>query len=123
MTIIEAINRTDELKPNSYTRLQKIGWLSTLDGMIHRDIIMTHQDPDPAEFAGYDDTTDIETELLVGAPFEDLYIYWLESRIDYYNGETARYNNSITTFNSAYLTFQNDYNRNHQPVGKEMKYW
>ena len=46
MTIIEAINRIDELKPNSYTYLEKIGWLSKLDGTIKKNIIDTHEDGD-----------------------------------------------------------------------------
>ena len=46
MTIIEAINRIDELKPNNYTYLEKIGWLSKLDGAIKKNIIDTHEDGD-----------------------------------------------------------------------------
>ena len=42
MTIIEAINKNDLLKPNNFTQMDKIIWLSTLDGIIKKEIIDTH---------------------------------------------------------------------------------
>ena len=44
MTIIEAINKVDSLKPNGYTQSDKVGWLSVLDGAIKRSVIDTHDD-------------------------------------------------------------------------------
>ena len=43
MTIMEAINRIDAIKPNGYPQLEKIRWLSTLDGNIKANIIDTHE--------------------------------------------------------------------------------
>ena len=42
MTILEAINRVDTTKPNSYTQPEKVDWLSTLDGIIKKELIDTH---------------------------------------------------------------------------------
>ena len=43
MTIIEAIHRINTVKPNSYDQALKIKWLSTLDGIIKKEIIDTHE--------------------------------------------------------------------------------
>lgn len=123
MTIIEAINRVDELKPNSYTQIEKIRWLSKLDGIIKKAIIDTHEDGDAITFDGYNEDTATDTELLVKAPYDEIYVYWLESRIDYHNGEYGRYNNTVTTYNAAYSAFERFYNRAHMPKGNKFNFF
>ena len=123
MKIIDAINKINSLKPNSYNDTEKIDWLSTLDGMIKREIIDTHDGGESVSFSGYNSGTSTETELLVPAPYDDIYVYWLESKIDYYNGEYTKYNNSITRFNEAYSQYFNDYNRNNMPKQTKVKYF
>lgn len=116
MTITEAITQVDTLKPNAYSTTDKISWLSRLDGMVKRLIIDTHEGGEDVIFSGYDSDTDMETELLVAAPFDDIYLRWLEAQIDYSNAEFNKYNNSILMFNSAFDVFSNYYNRNHMPA-------
>ena len=118
MTIIEAISRIDVLKPNSYPQSEKIKWLSTLDGIIKNELIDTHDGGDTISFTGYNDNTLLTTELLVPAPYDEVYLYWLESKIDYYNGEMIKYNNSITMFNTAYSNYEKIYNRDNMPKRK-----
>lgn len=123
MKIIEAINRIDSLKHNTYTQNEKVAWLSRLDSMVKRLIIDTHEDGEDITFTGYDDTTDPETELLVPAPFDEMYLRWLEAQIDYTNGEYDKYNNSVLMYQAAYDGYANDYNRNHMPKGKKIKFF
>lgn len=123
MKIIDAINKINSLKPNSYNDTEKIDWLSTLDGMIKREIIDTHDGGESFSFSGYNYGTSTETELLVPAPYDDIYVCWLESKINYYNGEYTKYNNSITRFNEAYSQYFNDYNRNNMPKQTKVKYF
>lgn len=123
MTIIEAIQAVDSLKPNSYSELEKIQWLSELDGTIKAEIIDTHEDGEEITFNGYDETTLLETELIVTAPYDRLYKSWLESRIDYANGDYKRYNNSVTVFNTDYLSYQRAYNKKHMPKGTKIKFF
>ena len=123
MTIIEAINRIDAIKPNSYSQAEKIRWLSTLDGVIKTNIIDTHEGAEAVSFDGYTDETNIATKLLVPAPYDEIYLFWLESKIDYWNGEMGRYNNSISMYNTAYAEFEKYYNRTHMPKGKKFKFF
>lgn len=123
MKIIEAIQAVDTLKPNTYSELEKIQWLSKLDSTIKTEIIDTHDGADDITFNGYDENTSLETELLVKAPYDDIYVSWLESRIDYANGEYAKYNNSTTVFNTAYTSFERYYNKSHMPKGTKIQYF
>lgn len=117
MTIIDAINTIDAIKPNTYTQAEKLAWLSTLDEMIKKEIIDTHEGAEAVDFHGYDEDTDVSAPLLVPAPYDEIYLFWMESKIDYWNGESSRYNNSITMFNNAYASYQEYYNRMHRPLG------
>ena len=117
MTILEAINTVDGQKFNTYTTVEKLAWLSRLDSLVKRMIIDTHEGWESVSFGGYDDKTPMDTELLVPEPFDEIYLLWLEARIDYANGEYDKYNNSITMYNAAYDAYANYYNRNNMPLG------
>ena len=123
MTITEAINKIDSLKHNTYSQSDKVDWLSRLDAMVKKHIIDTHEGAEDVSFKGYDDLTELSTELLVPAPYDEMYLRWMEAQIDYHNGEYNKYNNAILTFNADYESYQNYYNRTHMPKGKSFKYF
>lgn len=123
MTIIEAINRVDAVKPNGYSQLEKIKWLSTLDGIVKAEIIDTHEGAEGVTFNGYEEETLITTQLLIPAPYDDIYIHYLEMKIDYANGEYGKYNNSTAIYNASYAAFERYYNRSHMPNGKKFKFF
>ena len=123
MTIMDAIYRLDEIKPNNYHQTEKLHWLSSLDGVIKSEIIDTHEGGEDIVFSGYDDNANMKTELLVPPPFDDIYLKWLEAQIDYANGEYGKYNNSLIAYNDAYDLYQKHYNRTHMPKGTKFKYF
>ena len=116
MTIAEVIAKVDALKPNTYTTEDKVDWLSTLDSRVMSQIILTHGRKCPRFFYGYDSTADQETELLVPAPYDEMYLRWLEAMIDYHNSDDDRYNNAIMLFNNAYEGYKKHYTRTHMPL-------
>lgn len=126
MTIIEAITETDALKPNMYGKPDKVRWLSRLDGRIMVEIFNTHEYNDgeePPEFEEYTVDTPDDTELLVPAPYDEIYIRWLEAQIDYANREFDSFNASNAMFDSVYTAFRNAYNRTHMPKGHRRIYY
>ena len=123
MTIFEAITKINNLKPNGYSDGDKVAWLSELDGQIKTEIIDTHEGGENVTFAPYDEDTDTNTELLVSAPYDDMYIKWLEAKIDYSNNEYARYNITSDAFNSVYAAFARYYNRHHMPIKTKLKFF
>lgn len=126
MTILEAIAEADALKPNMYQDPDKIRWLSRLDGRIQREILDTHEyneGEEPPEFDGYTQDTSGETELLVPAPYDEMYVRWLEAQVDYANREFDAFNNSNAMFESVFASFRNAYNRSHMPRGHRKVYY
>ena len=122
MTIIDAINRADRLKPNTYSQQDKVRWLSNLDGVVKREIIDTHEGGEDVIFEGYNDETLLTTELLIPAPYDEVYVRYLEMQIDYANGEYAKYNNSAAAYNTAFSAFEKYYNRDHMPRSKGTRF-
>ena len=123
MKIIEAINGIDTLNHNTYSEPEKVKWLSRVDWMVKKHVIDTHEGAEDVTFTGYDDLTDLNTELLVPAPHDEMYLRWMEAQIHYHNGEYGKYNNAIDMFNTTYEDYKRHYNRTHMPKGKQFKYF
>lgn len=126
MTISEAIAEIDSQKINAYEHEKKIKWLDRLDNRIYNEIILTHEYNDGEEevtFSGYNADTDMDTELLVGEHYAEMYVRWLEAQIDYNNMEYDAFNNCNSVFESIYSSFRNAYNQSHLPVQCRKKYF
>ena len=117
MKINEAISRIDNLKPNDYSENNKIGWLSELDTQVKTEILDTYVGSENIIFEGYTEDTSKETKLLVPEPFSEMYIHYLNAKIDYYNGEFNKYNANISMFNTVFENFQAHYSRTHDSKG------
>lgn len=115
MTIIEAINQVDGIKFNTYSQEDKVRWLSSIDAKITAVLEGAYPSPMGVS-APYDPNTDMERELLLGSPWDEMYIRWMEAMIDYNNGETDSYNRSITLFNNLYQNFCDWYIRRNMPA-------
>ena len=116
MKIGEAITTLDELKANTYTRQNKIMWLSRLDNMVTVNVLRHYVGNEEFEFTGYDENTDPETELLMPEPFAEAYIRYMSAQIDLHNADYEEYNNTVELFNEMYQQFKNWYNRNHTAI-------
>lgn len=113
MTIIQAIQQVDGLKPNTYSTKQKILWLSRLEAMVKTLVIDAHEGGEKILFGEFTEDTDLETVLFLAAPFDVAYLYWLEAQIHYANEEIGLYNNAMGMFHAAFRAYQADYKRNH----------
>ena len=124
MTIAKALERADQLKPNMVKRKMKIDWLSELDGLLHREIILKHEHTEEQDtFTGYNEETDQGQELLAPFPYDEIYTFWLLSKIDLNNMEYDRYSNDRILFNNAYDTLSDYWTREHMPItyAKELR--
>ena len=111
MKIREVITNVDDLKPNAYSEEDKKRWLKEIETKIYKEIVMTHEDA-----CEMTDFTNENSNLIAQTPYDTLYITYVCAKIDFYNNETARYNNQMMMFNQEYFEFGNWYNRNHMPI-------
>lgn len=119
MTIQEAIDTIDTLKPNMIENHQKVAWLSDLDGMIWREIIMKHEGvPEGVCFDGYDQDTEFGVTLLAPEPYADIYRHYMATQIDIATRETNEYTKDMLLFNNAWQTLCDYWTREHMPKSK-----
>lgn len=111
MTPNKAIEIVDGLKPNSYDEETKLRWINELEGMVERLVI---QDK---EFTPYAYPADMDKELLVPSPFDNVYTAYLEAKIDFYNKEYGNYNNSVAMFEASFTEYKKAYIREHKARG------
>ena len=126
MKISEAIQEVDNLKPNEYGYEDKINWLSRLDRQIKLEIYDTHElleDEAEIELNGYTADTPSDTELLVPAPYDEMYVHYLAAQIDYYNREYDGFQATNAMFGTCYDSFRNKYNATHRPKSTKKIYF
>ncbi|MBO7240224.1 MAG: hypothetical protein J6V23_07060 [Bacteroidaceae bacterium] len=92
-------------------------WLSFIDEIIINDVLRTHEGYDGRydTFTGYSEDN-LSAMLIAPSPYDRLYTAYLEMKIDEKNGETARYNNSMTLFNTYMMEYRKYYNKTHMPL-------
>ena len=118
MTIQEALDLTDEMKPNSMSRKTKVAFLNELEQMIWSEILMKHVHmPQQAIKPVYTEDTDPGKELLAPDPYaSEVYSSWLMAKIDRQNQEDERYNVDMSHFQSAYQTLCDWWNRTFKSI-------
>lgn len=108
-TINKVIEYVDRVKPNAYDEEEKFQWLCDLDGRV-KQVVMQE-----SEGVGYQYPKDMDTPLLIPAPYEGVYALYMEAMIDYHNREYNNYNNSMLMFNTQYEEYKKAYIREHEP--------
>lgn len=95
----------DRVKPNVYTDEDKFNWISTLEGLVAREV-MGEEGPE------YEFPKDVDTELMVPSPFDDIYQLYVGAMIDFHNLEYDQYNNTAAMFEERLEQFKAWYIRN-----------
>lgn len=101
----KVIERLDAIRPNSYSEEQKLEWINNLEEMVQRLVMQSN------EIKSLSYPEDMDKELLITAPFDNLYGLYLESMIDYYNREYGYYNNSALMFETRFTEYKKAYIR------------
>lgn len=101
--IRDVIRTVGELKPHSFTKEQLVRWLSLVEGKLAADVFL--MSTGDLQALRYQYPKDMETELLVNHPHDDIYEYWLMAQIDMANGEYDKYQNSMMMYNACLDSF------------------
>lgn len=116
MTIRQAIDRADELRPNALSDEMKLLWLAQLDGVLRGQILARHSGADPAGPGADAPGAADGTVLLAPEPYSAVYLYWLMAQVDLALGELTRYTNDMKLYNGALEDFAVWYKTHHRPV-------
>lgn len=106
-TLQQALTRIDTICPNAWDDAAKLLWLNECESMIQTRILGIA----PEACITYDADTARSTVLLVPAPFDRLYVYYVIAMCDYAAHETAHYADSMMLFNAALDEYAKWYQR------------
>ncbi len=113
MKIKDVIAYADEVKPNAFSGAVKVAWLSGLEGRLAAEVFQFAA-LEIANFAYTEE--DMETELLVASPHDDIYPLWLCAKIDEANGEYNKYQNTMQIYNEHYDSFVRWFAQTYEPA-------
>ncbi|MBQ6552429.1 MAG: hypothetical protein IJL83_02265 [Clostridia bacterium] len=105
MKLLDAIAKANELRPNTIRDEFKAQWVRELECEVAEMI--------GAEMPVFDYPKD--TELLMPAPHEYIYVYRLCAMIDQANEDTSLYANDMTVANNAFVAACAWWRRGHTP--------
>lgn len=108
-TVNKIIEHVDSARPNTFSAEDKFAWLSDLDGMVSR-VVMQKDEPVRYEFP-----KNMDTHLLVPAPWDSIYALYLEAQIALHQGEIEDYNNALLVFDTRFTEFKKAYIRENMP--------
>lgn len=111
-TINKVIERVGRTKPNALSDEDKARWLLELDRRIYEEIT---KEADPERTPPEAFPEDGEKELVVKAPYDNLYDLYLTAMIEYWMREYDAYNNTVLLFQQAYDEFRAKWRRDHRP--------
>lgn len=114
MKICEVLEWVDEVKPNAFSDKVKVAWLNALEGRIALEVFLMA--PEEARGLRYSFPEDLERELLVEMPYDDIYGLWLCAKIDEANGEYDKYQNTAQIYNEHYGSFLRWFAQVYDPV-------
>lgn len=114
MTVGELIERIIMLRGRQYDEDIMVGWLNEIEGQVVDDVVNRAEGYDMV-FKPLSYAQDTERQLTIPERFQDVYINYMLSKIDYHNQETERYNNDVVMYNSAYDAYAAWFRRTHMP--------
>lgn len=98
-TMNQVIEYLDRVKPNVFTDDDKYQWLSTLEGLVAREV--TGEDTPELNLP-----EDADKPLAVPHPYDDIYYLYAGSMVDFHNREYDSYNNMAAMFKERYEQFK-----------------
>ena len=99
MTINDCIAWADNVAPNKFDLQDKLNCLSDIESRIYSELLL-----DPMRVAFVEE--DGEQELLVLAPYDEIYRYGLAAHIHYMNMDYEQNEKALAMFNDAWSRFR-----------------
>ncbi len=117
MTILEAIQDCKEKRPNQFSDEDMIGWLSDVELNLVHGVFSKYEGFEKEKaFTGYEKEVDQNQGLLLKAPYDSLYRYWLYAMVDLHNNDITRYNMAATMYTQQEAAFKTYMVQNFKPL-------
>ena len=117
MKVAEVISKVNATKPNQYNDDQMTGFIDTLEQVVQAEVMLRPV----AERVGYTWANNQDSELLMTAPYDSCYLFYVSAMIDYHNQEFESYNHNMAHFNNLYDDYKKAYKRTEVSVSARVQ--
>ena len=114
MVAIQAIETADRLRPNSIPKEDKVQWLHNFETRRYNEVYSLHKEH-PKQFTTLYNFSQ-STQLFMNEPYNEAYVLYLCSMIDFFNAEYDRYNNDVLLLESLYSDYKKYYNSRYKSL-------
>lgn len=114
MTLGKLIEKIIRNRGQDFDTEDMVDWVNEIEGQAVEMVINRAEGVEEA-FVPYRYDLDAERKLQIPDRFQDVYINYLYSKIDFHHQETERYNNDVAMFESAWQEYGAWYIRNRKP--------
>jgi len=140
MTVAGLIEQYNTERPNQVADELKVGWLKRCEQMLINEIYSSHEHDledekkmtltvsgstlvigSSGSFEEHINGFDMDTELLVKEPYDELYLHYLDQKVAYNNNDMKRYNAASALYNNALLVYQQYFNRTYKTIKRPSK--
>jgi len=118
MTLATLITKIEKLRPSQFDKDELTDWVNEIESQVV-DQIFNKAEGDEHVFTPYKYDEDYDRELMLPEQHTDIYLHYLAAKIDYWNSEIERFNNSAAMYQSAWDSYAAEYRRNNMP--KQLK--
>lgn len=115
MTLSQAINMVDNIKPNAFSDEIKTAWLNEVEGLVQTEVLLLAIE----DVKTYRYDRDHGAELLAKPPHDKIYWTYLSAMVDFGNGEYNKYQNTMQLFNSFFAEYQGWFALRYRPADGE----
>lgn len=112
MTLREVLTTAKAKRQSTLSDAQLVQELNRFEDMVRAEIYDLHEDP--PEPVHYSDAQPDMT-MQIPSPWDDVYIYLLQSKMDLDNGEVEDFDADVTLLNAQMDKFRAAYTRTHMP--------
>lgn len=113
MTLRDVLLTAKTKRQGTLSDAQLVQELNRFEEMVRVEIYDLHEEPpEPVQYSA--DRQDITMQI--PSPWDDVYIYLLQSKIDLDNGEVEDFDADVTLLNAQMDKFRAAYRRTHMPL-------
>ncbi len=98
MKVSELLAQVNKVKPNTYDNDILLRWANRAEAMVQTEAMSIL----PEAVTEYTLPEDIDTDMILPPPYDQVYELYVEAQVDYAQQEFGTYNNTMVLFNSAY---------------------
>ena len=110
MTINKVLEQLSRLEPHTFSDEDLAAWVLQLDAQLFTELAMPQDTERPRTWP-----EDGDIPLTAMAPYDELYLYYIQAKVEFFQREYDHYENTMAMYDNAVSEWRKQYRRTHIP--------